>query len=121
MMTVAVASGADFSGVLVWHFFADLVGYQLAFLNWDGIRNLDGNLVAHFSGFVVALFMNDLTNGWLANSLWNYGTMWFLNLSGNLNWYLSANMLDFNRTMGSWSSVSLSFTWSSFWFGFTLV
>lgn len=121
MMTVAVAMGADFSGVLVWHFFADLVWYQLAFFNWDGVRYLDGYLMAHLSGFIVAFGFDDLTNGWFANSLWNNGTMWFLNLSGNLNWYLSANMLNINSTMGSWSGIALSFAWPSFWLSFAFV
>ena len=118
MMTVAVAMGADFSSVLVWDLFADLVWYQLAFFNWDGVWDLDWYLVAHFFWLFVAFSLYDLTNGWFADSLWNNSAMWFLNLSCNLNWYLSTDMLNVNRTMRSWSGISLSLTWS---LGFTLV
>ena len=121
MMTVAVAMGADFSSVLVWDLFADLVWYQLAFFNWDGVWNLDWYLVAHFSWFVVAFGLDDLTNSWFADSFWNNSTSLILNLSGNLYWYLGTDMLDVNSTMGSWSGVSLSFAWSSCWLSFTLV
>jgi len=121
MMTIAVAMGADFSSVLVWDLFADLVWYQLAFFNWDGVWNLDWYLVAHFSWFVVAFGFDDLTNSWFADSFWNYSTSLVLNLSGNLYWYLGTDMLDVNSTMRSWSGVPLSFAWSSCWLSFTLV
>lgn len=121
MMTIAVAMGADFSSVLVWDLFADLVWYQLAFFNWDGVWNLDWYLVAHFSWFVVAFGLDDLTNSWFADSFWNNSTSLIFNLSGNLYWYLGTDMLDVNSTMRSWSGVSLSFAWSSCWLSFTLV
>ena len=96
MMTVAVAMGADFSSVLVWDLFADLVWYQLAFFYWDGVWDLDWYLVAHFFWFFVAFSLYDLTNGWFADSLWNDSAMWFLNLSCNLDRYLSTDMLNVN-------------------------
>ena len=118
MMTVAVAMGADFSSVLVWDLFADLVWYQLAFFYWDGVWDLDWYLVAHFFWLFVAFSLYDLTNGWFTDSLWNNSAMWFLDLSCNLNWYLSTDMLNVNRTMRSWSGISLSLAWS---LSFTLV
>jgi len=121
MMTVAVARGTDFSGVFVWHLFADLIWYQLAFFNWDGVWDLDWYLVAHLSWFVVAFGFDDLTNGWLADSLWNNSTMWFFNLSCNLYWYLSTDMFDIDSAMRSWSGVTLSFACSSSWLSCTFV
>ena len=121
MMTVAVARGTDFSSVFVWDLLADLVWYQLAFFNCDGVWDLDWYLVAHFSWFIVAFSFDDFTNGWFADSLWNNSTMWLFNLSSNLYWYLSTDMLDVDGTMRSWSSVTLSFASSSSWLSCTFV
>ena len=78
----------DFSCVFVWNLLANLVGYQFTFLNRNGVRDLNRDIVAHFLGFFVAFSLDNLTYGWLAYCFGYYCAMRDLDLSCNLHGYL---------------------------------
>ena len=92
--SVSVSMCANFSRMLVWHFFADLMWNQFTFFDRNGIGNLYWNIVAYFSGLFMTGGFYNFSYSRFAHSLWDIMAMRNLDLSCNLNGYLCTNMLD---------------------------
>merc|ERR1719449_318910 len=106
-----VSSLAYLSGRLVWDVLAYLFWNGCTFFNWYFEWDLSGYWVAYLSWFV-------MTGGWSWNNLgyidavsfWYWYAFWYLNLSWDLDWDISAYAFYFDSACwwaySNWSSTS---------------